>query len=142
MAGALDRATNSVFVRVIEIPTRRTMHNFVEENAVPDATIYTDEHPSYLGSRRNHHVVRHSAGQYVNDMASTNGLESHWALMKRGLNGTYHHVSVKHLRRYADEFAGRHNDRPLDTDDQMEHMAASLDGKRLRYQDLIVDLES
>ena len=57
--------------------------------------------------------------------------------MKRGLNGTYHHVLVKHLGRYVDEFSGRHNVRPLDTQDQMDRMAAGAVGKRLTYADLI-----
>ena len=69
--------------------------------------------------------------------ASTNGIESFWALMKRGLHGTYHHVSAKHLGRYVDEFSGRHNDRPLDTLDQMSRMVKGTEGKRLRYQDLV-----
>ena len=44
-------------------------------------------------------------------MAHTNGMESHWALFKRGIDGIYHHVSVKHLPRYTTEFEGRHNSR-------------------------------
>lgn len=70
-------------------------------------------------------------------MAHTNGIESHWALFKRGLDGIYHHVSVKHLDSYNAEFSGRHNNRPLDTGDQMATMAQGADGKRMRYQDLI-----
>ena len=44
---------------------------------------------------------------------------------------------MKHLGRYVEEFAGRHNDRPSDTVDQMEHMVRDGVGKRLRYEDLI-----
>ncbi len=51
--------------------------------------------------RRSHWAIRHSAGEYVKHQASTNGVESFW-----GLHGTYHHVSTKHLGRYAAEFAG------------------------------------
>ena len=69
--------------------------------------------------------------------ASTNGIESFWALMKRGLHGTYHHVSVKHLGRYVDEYSGRHNVRPFDTAEQMGTMAAGAAGKRLTYAELI-----
>ena len=47
--------------------------------------------------------------------------------MKRGYHGTYHKMSPKHLDRYVNEFAGRHNDRPLDTIDQMAHMAKGLE---------------
>ena len=62
-------------------------------------------------------------------MAHTNGMESHWALMKRGIDGIYHHVSVKHLPRYTTEFEGRHNNRPLDTAEQMGIMAAGSGGE-------------
>ena len=52
----------------------------------------------------------------------TQGIESHWATLKRGINGVYHHVSPKHLDRYAMEFEGRHNARPLDTKDQITRL--------------------
>ena len=72
---------------------------------------------------RLHMAVRHSAGEYVKQQAHTNGIESLWAMLKRGHDGVYHHFSVKHLGRYVGEFSGRHNDRPKDTTDQMRHMA-------------------
>ena len=75
-------------------------------------------------------------------MAHTNGLESHWALLKRGFVGVYHQMSRKHLWRYANEFSGRHNQRPLDTMYQMRLMAWSMDGKRLKYIDLIGPLHT
>ena len=55
---------------------------------------------------------------------------------KRGY-GTYHQMSAKHLGRYVGEFAGRHNDRPLDTVDQLRAIVRGIVGKRLRYADLI-----
>ena len=57
-------------------------------------------------------------------------------MLKRGIYGTYHHVSEKHTHRYAQEFAGRHNSRPNDTIDQVRQVIRGMDGKRLRYQDL------
>ena len=65
-----------------------------------------------------HETVRHSVGEYVDGMAHTNGIESFWALLKRGYHGTYHHMSEKHLNRYVTEFAGRHNERSRDTLDR------------------------
>ena len=72
-------------------------------------------------------------------MASTNGMESFWAMLKRGYRGTFHKFSEKHLDRYVGEFSGRHNDRPMDTIDMMRAIADRMVGKRLRYRDLIAD---
>ena len=58
-------------------------------------------------------------------------------MMKRGYHGTYHKMSRKHLNRYVNEFSGRHNIRSLDTIDQMVAMVQGMDGKRLRYKDLV-----
>ena len=59
-------------------------------------------------------------------------------MLKRGATrALFHHVSPKHLHRYIDEFEGRHNDRPSDTIQQMAHMVQGMEGKRLRYDDLI-----
>ena len=69
--------------------------------------------------------------------AHTNGIESFWSLLKRGYYGTYHKMSPKHLDRYVNEFAGRHNVRTADTLDQMGGMVRGMDQKRLRYADLI-----
>ena len=75
-------------------------------------------------------------GEYVNGQAHTNDIESFWSLPKRSYHGTYHHMSAKHLDRYVGEFAGRHNDRPLDTVDQLRAIVRGMVGKRLRYADL------
>ena len=76
-------------------------------------------------------------GEYVDGMAHTNGIESFWALLKRGYHGTYHRMSAKHLQRYVNEFSGRHNVRTRDTLDQMAAVARGFAGKRLPLEDLI-----
>ena len=73
----------------------------------------------------------------MNGQAHTNGIESFWSMLKRGYQGTYHKLSVKHLDRYVNEFAGRRNQRPLDTIDQMSAMARGMDSKQLTYKELI-----
>ena len=75
----------------------------------------------------------------MRDQAHTNGIESFWALLKRGYYGTYHKMSEKHLSRYIGEFAGRHNARAVDTIQQMTLMAQGMMGKRLPYRELIAD---
>ena len=89
------------------------------------------------GHNHPHDSVTHSGGGYVRGLAHTAEIDSHWAMLKRGITGTYHHILVKHLVRYAGEFAGRHNDRPMDTAEQMRAMAHGMVGRRLRYEDLI-----
>ena len=58
-------------------------------------------------------------------------------MLKRGYVGTYHKMSNKHLQRYVNEFAVRHNSRPLDTRHQMASIVRNSVGKRLRYRELI-----
>ena len=58
-------------------------------------------------------------------------------MLKRGYYGTYHRMSYKHLQKYVNEFAGRHNVRDLDTIDQMTAVVLGLVGKRLQYHDLV-----
>ena len=137
VVGVIDRPTNLIKTEVVESTNRATLQGFVEGQTEEGTQIYTDEHAGYKGINRPHEAVAHGAGEYVRLMAHTNGMESHWALFKRGLDGIYHHVSVKHLGRYASEFSGRHNDRPMDTETQMEEMVKGMSGKRLRYEDLI-----
>ncbi len=64
-------------------------------------------------------------------MATTNGIESFWAMLNRGITGTYHHISHKHVGRYASEFAGRHNERPKDTVEQIRGMIQGWKGSDL-----------
>ena len=116
-----------------------TLAGFVLETVVEGETVYTDDHRAYkrLKDVYEHNVVKHSVGEYVNDKAHTNGIESFWALLKRGYHGTYHKMSVKHLHRYVTEFASRHNFRCLDTMEQMKVMARSMEGRRIKYHELI-----
>ena len=84
-----------------------------------------------------HESVNRAAGQYARGMAHTNGMESFWSLLDRGYTGIYHHISAKHLPRYVNEFAGRHNIRNMDTADMMVALVRDMVGRRLTYGDLI-----
>lgn len=85
-----------------------------------------------------HEVIVHGAGEYVRGNVTTNGIESVWALLKRGLHGTYHHASPKHLHRYVDEFAFRLNDGNVGrhTMDRIDSLLDASVGKRLTYERL------
>jgi len=136
IVGARDRETGQVVARVVPNTQADTLQGFVEERRIPNAPVYTDGATAYDGLD-NREAVSHSVGEYVRGEAHTNGMESFWAMLKRGYHGTYHRMSFKHLQRYVAEFAGRHNIREMDTADQMIHVAAAMVGRRLMYQDLV-----
>ena len=137
VAGIKERDGNQVKAQVVESTDAPTLQGFVRARTKPTAHIYTDEAAAYIGIPRAHEAVSHSVGEYVRGMAHTNGLESFWALLKRGYQGVYHWMSEKHLHRYVTEFEGRHNSRPRDTETQMSALVIGAVGKRLRYADLI-----
>ena len=136
VVGAKDRETGKVSASVVPATDARTLSGFVKDRMADGAKLYTDDHASYQGIP-NREAVRHSAREYVRGDVHTNGIESYWSLFKRGLYGTYHQVSVKHLGRYVNEFEGRHNVRPHDTIDQMAIMARRGVDRRLTYEELI-----
>ena len=135
--GAKDRKTNKVKAKVIKGTDAKTLQGFVLASALTGATVYTDDAKGYRGMPFEHEAVKHSISEYVRDQAHTNGIESFWALLKRGYHGTYHHMSAKHLQRYVNEFAGRYGVRELNTIDQMTNVAQRMKGKRLSYKELV-----
>ena len=139
VADVKDRETKQIRARVIESTDAATLQGFVGEHAAEGATVYTDEARAYQGMTYTHEAVAHGVGEYVRGMAHTNGMESFWSMLKRAHGGTFHKMSPKHLDRYVQEFAGRHNVRDRDTGDQMTGLVVGMDGKRLRYADLIAD---
>ena len=84
VTGVKDRSTKVVWAQVTRPVDRATVQEFVEEHVDPDATLYTDESSAYDGWPKRE-AVRHSVGEYVQEQAHTNGIESFWALLKRGL---------------------------------------------------------
>ena len=103
----------------------------------PGSMVYTDGHPGYLNMHSyDHDWVNHSAGQYVNGMAHTNGIESFWALLKKGYVGTFHFFSFKHTHRYVDEFAYRLNSGPGNDFGIIADTIRDMEGKRLTYKQL------
>ncbi len=136
VVGIKDRSSNQVAAAVAGGTDKKTLHGYIAANVKSGSQVFTDEHRAYQGLL-NHKAVKHSVGEYVKGQAHVNGMESFWALLKRGYYGTYHKMSPKHLQRYVDEFSGRHNARRMDTVDQMGLIAGGMHQKQLRYRDLI-----
>ena len=137
VAGTKDRATNRVSTPVIDGTDKPTLQASVGEHADPDATAYTNERGSYQGMPFNHEAVNHGIGEYVRQQTHVNGMKRFWNLLKRGYQGTFRHLSAKHMNRYVVEFAARHYVHESDTIDQMASVVAGMVGKRLMYRDLI-----
>ena len=142
VVGVKDRCSNRISARVVPDTKADTLVGMVQDHAEMGTLVLTDEAKGYLPLRKKgygHRSVRHSVGQYVDGMAHTNGIESFWAVLKRGYHGTYHQMSEEHLHRYVAEFQHRHNERPKDTIEQMGSMVKRMDDKRLTYEQLIAD---
>ena len=91
----------------------KTIHGAIHENVESGSTLHTDEFAAYRGLAGlffGHETINHGAGEFVRDGVTTNGIESVFAVMKRGIIGIYHHASPKHLGRYVDEFSFRLNE--------------------------------
>ena len=122
----------------IENVSGKTLKGAVLENVDRSSSIMTDEFGSYhapgLKFRGGHHVVNHSKGEYVRGDASTNEVEAFFALLKRGIVGSFHHVSKKHLDRYCDEFSFRWNHRKISDSECTIKAIKNGEGKRLLYK--------
>jgi transposase-like protein len=97
----------------------KTLSKYIRENVSPDAeVIFADDYPSYPSaikragmSSRKHKTINHSKGIYVMGDTHTNTIENSFSLFKRGVRGTWHHVSAKHLASYLEEMEFRFNNR-------------------------------
>lgn len=112
-----------------------TLKAVMVEKIDPSSTIVTDEWAAYNRAARDfiggHYKVRHSWGEYERDGRHTNTAESSFSLLKRGIYGTFHHVSRGHLHRYCDEFSFRWNGRKLSDAERRERAITQVEGKRL-----------
>lgn len=118
----------------------KTLKDNIRKNVDPTAHIMTDEFLSYRGIGKefaSHQTVLHGKGEYVRGDVYTNSAESFFALLKRGVIGTFHHVSEQHLNRYLDEFSFRWDMRNSDDGDRAIKAVIGSKGKRLYYREPI-----
>jgi transposase-like protein len=142
VVGMLDRDLRQVRASVIPNVKRETLQAEILNNVKYGSQVYTDDAVPYndLRARYVHEVVNHSE-EYVRGHVHTNGLENFWALLKRGLKGTYVCVEPFHLERYVDEQIFRYNNRatkdnPLNDADRFALAMSQVVGKRLTYDEL------
>jgi hypothetical protein len=83
-------------------------------------------------------VIRHSWKIYARKegdvLISTNAIEGYFSILKRGINGVYHHVGKQHLYRYLNEFDFRYNSRDVDDGERAMLAIRKVEGKRLMYR--------
>jgi transposase-like protein len=139
--GALERG-GKVKTRVIGDRKYPAVHGAVRDFVEQGSAIMTDEFNAYLGlsAEYQHQFVNHLE-KYVDGQVHTQGMENFWALLKRGLGGTYVAVEPFHLFRYVDEQAFRFNNRatkdnPLNDSDRFDAAVRQIVGKRLTYKEL------
>lgn len=127
---------------VIPSVSARNLRTFMQANIDEFATVNTDTGRHFIGTKYhfgNHQQINHSAGEFsrINpdgSKVSVNYCESFFSLLKRGIFGSFHHVSPEHLQRYCDEFVFRWNHRKVNDGQRMAALMQSAIGKRLTYR--------
>jgi transposase-like protein len=121
--------------------TAKTLQGAIRDHVAPSSEIQTDQLVSYKGVGKwfdgGHQSVNHSKGEYARGSVSTNEVESYFALLKRGITGSFHSVSKQHLHRYCDEFSYRWNERKTSDAARTAKALGLIRGARLMYKDPI-----
>jgi transposase-like protein len=142
VVGVVQRGGDVRF-RVMERITASGLKNFIAENADHSCRLITDELNAYktVGEAftGGHGRVRHKMKQYVKPGTDihSNTIEGVFSLLQRGVMGTFHSVSRKHLPNYLNEFQFRWNTRKLDDGQRVSRVVKMLEGKRLEYRESV-----
>ena len=147
---ALVERDGRVRAHVVPNVTAKVLKASIREMVDPSATIMTDEFAPYRGIgdefAGGHKTVNHGSGQYVRfengQKITTNEVEAFFALLKRGITGSFHSVSKKHLNKYCDEFSFRWSLRKVDDSDRTARAIVASEGKRLTYKTPVADIRN
>jgi len=117
--------------------TGKNLKEFINDNVDNTSIIMADDFKAYRKLRRefNHKYVNHSIGQYVNGQVHKNIVENYFSLLKRGINGIFHHVSKKYLHRYLTEFDFKYSMRKADDSIRTTAILGNIEGRRLLYRE-------
>jgi transposase-like protein len=138
MVGLLQR-DGKLILKVIDADKANgeTIKPIVRAHVHNKAIIITDGFGAYAGLHKEfegHGIVRHDLGEYVVGRFHTNNIEGFWSILKRGIIGTFHQVSPKHLQRYCDEFAYRYNNRKATNIFRLTESIKNCGQARLTYK--------
>ena len=137
VVGIKSRAGQVRAFSVAETNTE-TLTGAIRENVAAGSAVYTDQYRAYNGlNEYTHKRVKHNVGEFVREMVHTNGIESFWAIVKRGYYGIYHKWSKKHLQRYIDEYSSRYNLRNVPAMARVSVAVLGGMNKHLSYKELI-----
>ena len=142
VVGIVQRKGNVRF-RMMERLTAKKISEVIAEHADKTCRLITDDLNAYepVGKAFSggHHMVKHGAGEYVRKGTDihSNTVEGVFSLLKRGVYGTFHSVSRKHLPNYLNEFEFRYNTRALDDGSRISAAIRQVDGKRLEYRESV-----
>jgi transposase-like protein len=123
--------------QVVRPVTAKNIKVILQKHVSPYATIMTDDFAAYPNAAKgftSHQTVNHSAREYVRGPWHTNGVEGFFSLLKRGVVGTFHHISEQHLPLYLAEFDHRHNCREMTDGERTVNGLQKVEGKRLTYR--------
>jgi len=138
---AMVERDGNVISKPIKNVTAKTLKAAIREAVSEEAKIMTDEFKSYNGIEKDfkggHDVVNHGLGEYAKGDINTNTAESFFALLKRGVNGTFHHISKKHLSKYCNEFSFRWDNRKVTDGERTENAINGFVGKRLMLKEVM-----
>lgn len=129
-----------VYSRHVETVTADNLKSVLNSVCRADAHLMTDSSTvlKSAGKDMKHSLVNHKADEYVRFdegvMVTTNTVEGYFSLLKRGINGVYHHVGRKHLHRYLSEFDFRYNARKATDGERAQSALKGFEGKRLTYK--------
>lgn len=135
---ALVQRGGRVRAMTVEKVNAKNLKQVIRQNVHPSARIMTDDAPFYKGLNKEfdggHKSINHSQGKYADGDVTTNSVEGFFSILKRGMVGTFHSVSKRHLHRYVSEFEYRYNTRHLEDGERTVLAIRKSSGKRLVYK--------
>lgn len=139
----VERGGNVRSIRIDDLKLS-TMQRVLADNVHPETHLMTDDAWQYYQIGKGfakHSSVKHTLKEYARGKVTTNTIEGFFAIFKRGLVGTYHHIGSQHLERYTAEFDFRYNNRKslgIEDSQRAENLLRGVVGKRLTYQTITI----